>query len=112
MKVLLEECLPLDCRHELGGHDADTVQLRFPAARRLSVVLLRSATNQFADLQSLMKPLLEVLANITPGRIVKIEYSARHVLWCWAIRRCNLFLRACERPLNASSAFRTVAVTP
>ena len=26
MKVLLDECLPLDFRHELRGHDAHTVQ--------------------------------------------------------------------------------------
>jgi hypothetical protein len=26
MKVLLDECLPLDFRHELQGHDAHTVR--------------------------------------------------------------------------------------
>ena len=83
MRILLDECLPLDLRHSFPGHDAQTAQwagwkgtkngelLRAaetagyevlltvdqgiphqqpPAGRKLSIILVRSQTNQMEDL--------------------------------------------------------------
>jgi hypothetical protein len=106
MKVLLDESLPLDFRHELRAHEAHTVQWSgfkgmkngelLQAAeragyevlitvdqgipyqtssgnRRIAVVVLRSATNQLEDLKSLVASLIDALASIEPGQILKIE---------------------------------------
>ena len=105
MKVLLDECLPLDFRHSLRGHDVHTVQWagfksrkngelllaaemagydvfltvdqgiphqQHSASRKLSIVVVRSATNQIEDLLPLADAILSALAAITPGQIVLI----------------------------------------
>lgn len=91
MKVLLDECLPLDFRHSFTGHDAHTVQwaglkgkkngelLRAAEAagyevlltvdqgiprqqlgrlQKLSIVVVRSRTNQLEDLTPLVSAIL------------------------------------------------------
>jgi predicted nuclease of predicted toxin-antitoxin system len=105
MKILLDECLPLDFRHSFPGHDAQTVEwaglkgkkngelLRdaelagyevlltvdqgIPyqqnlAGRKLSIIPIRSRTNQLEDLLPLLEAILMALETMTPGRIVPI----------------------------------------
>ncbi len=104
MKILLDECLPLDLRHCFPGHDAHTAQWagfkskkngellraaeiagyevfltvdqgiphQLPAGGKLSIILVRSPTNQIEDLLTFADAILQALANITPGQIVPI----------------------------------------
>ena len=106
MKILLDECMPLDFRHSFPGHDAHTAQWagfkskkngellraaqsagydvfltvdqgiphQLPAAGgKLSVILLRSRTNQIEDLLHFVDAILKTLESVTPGQIVSIS---------------------------------------
>jgi len=108
MKILLDECLPVDFRHSFPAHDAHTAQwaglkgkkngelLRgaeaagydvlltvdhgIPhqqptAGRKLSIVLVRSRTNQIEDLLPLVNAIIRVLETIQPGQTVAIPLS-------------------------------------
>jgi predicted nuclease of predicted toxin-antitoxin system len=108
MKILLDECLPLDLRHSFPCHDAHTVQwagfkgkqngelLRAAeadgydvlltvyqgiprqqsiAGRRLSIVVVRSLTNQIEDLLPLVDAIAEALDTIRPGQIVTVPQT-------------------------------------
>lgn len=108
MKILLDECLPLDLRHSFPNHDAHTVQwarlkgtsngellrsaeaagydvlltvdqglprLLRQAHQRLSIILIRSQTNQIEDLLPLVDSILQALSAIKPGEIVSIPQS-------------------------------------
>ena len=105
MKILLDECLPLDFRHSFPGHDAHSVEwaglkgkkngelLRdaelagyevlltvdqgIPyqqnlAGRKLSIIPIRSRTNQLEDLLPLLEAILKAVETMTPGRIVPV----------------------------------------
>ena len=105
MKILLDECLPLDFRHSFPGHDAHTAEwaglkgksngelLRdaelagyevlvtvdqgIPhqqnlAGLKVSIILIRSRTNQLEDLLPLVEAILKALEAIAPGQIVTI----------------------------------------
>ena len=105
MKILLDECLPLDFRHSFPGHDAHsaewaslkgkkngellrdaelagyeillTVDQGIPhqqnlAGRKLSIIAIRSQTNQMEDLLPLVDAILNALETMTPGQIVPI----------------------------------------
>jgi hypothetical protein len=102
MKILLDECLPLDFRHSVPGHDAHTVQwaglkgkngellqtaaafgyealltvdLGFPRpeSEALAIVLIRSRTNQLADLVPLAAAIDNALQSIRPGEVVVVS---------------------------------------
>lgn len=108
MKILLDECLPVDFRHSFPGHEAHTVQwaglkgkkngellLAAVAAgyevlltvdqgvprqqpfgdRRLSVILIRSRTNQMEDLSPLAPAIMKVLESIQPGQTVVVPLT-------------------------------------
>jgi predicted nuclease of predicted toxin-antitoxin system len=105
MKILLDECLPLDFRHSFTSHDAHTVQWagfkskkngelllvaeragydvlltvdqgipseQHSAGRKLSIIVVRSQTDQIEDLLPFVEAILNALATITPGQIVSI----------------------------------------
>ena len=105
MKILLDECLPLDFRHSFPGHDAHsaewaglkgkkngellqaaelagyevllTVDQGIPhqqnlAGRKLSIITIRSRTNQLEDLLRFVDGILNALETMTPGQIVPI----------------------------------------
>lgn len=105
MKVLLDECLPLDFRHtfpehethtaewagfkgrrngdllraaEAAGYDALlTVDQGIPhqqpsAGRRISIIVIRSQTNQLEDLLPLADAILRALRAIEPGQTMTI----------------------------------------
>lgn len=105
MRILLDECLPLDFRHSFPSHEAHTVQwagfkgkkngdLLFaaeaagyevlvtvdqgiphqtdPAARTLSIILVRPRTNQIDDLKPLVPAILKVLETINPGQTITL----------------------------------------
>jgi len=105
MKILLDECLPLDFRHSLLPHNAHTAEwaglkgkkngelLRLaeaagydalltvdqgiphqlsPAGRRISIILIRSRTNQLDDLLCFANEILDVLEQVGPGEIAVI----------------------------------------
>ena len=105
MKILLDECLPLDFRHSFPSHDAHTVQwaalkgkkngellhaaelagydvlltidqgiphLQPSIGRKLSIILVRSRTNQIEDLLPLAGAILEALETIHPGQTVAV----------------------------------------
>lgn len=105
MKILLDECLPLDFRHSFPDHDAHsaewaglkgkkngellrdaelagyevilTVDQGIPhqqnlAGRRLSIVAIRSRTNQLEHLLPLVDAILTALEKIGPSQIVPI----------------------------------------
>ena len=108
MKILLDECLPVDFRHSFPTHDTHTAQwaglkgkgngelLRAAeiagydvlltidqgiphqqpsAGRRISIILVRSRTNQIEDLFPMVNAILEVLETIQPGQTVSIPIS-------------------------------------
>jgi predicted nuclease of predicted toxin-antitoxin system len=105
MKILLDECLPLDFRHSFPKHDAHsaewagfksrkngelllaaeaagyevlvTVDQGIPhqqqaAGRKLSIILVRSRTNQIEDPLPLVGAILDALETITPGQILTV----------------------------------------
>ena len=105
MKILLDECPPLDFRHSFPGHDAHsaewaglkgkkigellrdaelagyevllTVNQGIPhqqnlAGRKLSIIPIRSRTNQLEDLVPLVEAILNALETMAPGQIVPI----------------------------------------
>ena len=104
MKILLDECLPVDFRHSLSNHEAHTTEwagfkskkngdlLRAAetagydvlltvdqglthqqsAGRKLSIILIRSRTNQLEDLLPLVDSILKALEMILPGQTVGI----------------------------------------
>jgi predicted nuclease of predicted toxin-antitoxin system len=104
MKILLDECLPVEFRHSFPGHEAHTVQwaglkgmkngellLAAEAAgyavlltvdqgiprqaregRKLSIILIRSRTNQMEDLLPLAATITEALESIPSGQIVVV----------------------------------------
>jgi predicted nuclease of predicted toxin-antitoxin system len=105
MKILLDECLPLDFRHsfpgahtvqwaglkgkkngellraaEVAGYDVLlTVDQGIPrdndlAGRKLSVILIRSRTNQLEDLLHLFEPILQALRTVQPGQAVVVPF--------------------------------------
>ena len=108
MKILLDECLPVDFRRSFPAHEVHTAQwaglkgkkngelLRAAAAAgydvlltvdqgmprqqsahesNLSVVLIRSRTNQLEDLLPLAPAILRALESIQPGQIVSVPPS-------------------------------------
>jgi len=105
MKILLDECLPIDFRHSFPTHEAHTAQwaglkgkkngdlLRAaeaagydvlltvdqgfphqhsPVRRRLSIIVIRSQTNQMEDLLPLVTTILRMLETIQPGQTIAI----------------------------------------
>jgi len=105
VKILLDECLPLDFRHSFPNHDAHTAQwaglkghkngelLRAAevagydvlltvdqgiphqivfAGRKLSIILVRSRTNQIEDLLPLVDAIVRALETTQPGQTVEI----------------------------------------
>jgi predicted nuclease of predicted toxin-antitoxin system len=105
MKILLDECLPLDFRHSFPGHDTHTAQWagfkskkngdlllaaesadydvlltvdqgipqqQRSASRRLSIIVVRSRTNQIEDLLPFVDAILKALQTIAPGQIITI----------------------------------------
>jgi predicted nuclease of predicted toxin-antitoxin system len=105
VKILLDECLPLDFRHSFSSHDVHTAQwaglkgkkngelLRAAevagydvlltvdqgiphqtvfAGRKLSIILVRSRTNQIEDLLLLVDAIVHALETIQPGQTVEI----------------------------------------
>jgi predicted nuclease of predicted toxin-antitoxin system len=105
MKILLDECLPIDFRHSFPGHETHTVEwaglkgkkngelLRdaeiagyrvlltvdqgMPhqqniADRRISIVAIRSNTNQLEDLLPLAGRIEAALTTLKPGQFVTL----------------------------------------
>ncbi len=104
MKVLLDECLPVDLRHCFPEHEAHTVQWaglkgksngellrsaeaagykalltvdqgiprQHPPGGNLSVIVIRSRTNQMEDLLPLVPAILQALAALQPGEVREI----------------------------------------
>jgi len=105
MKILLDECLPLDFRHSFPNHDAHTAdwagfksrkngellqaaeqagyevlvtvdqgipRQQHPAGGMLSIILVRSRTNQIEDLLPLASAILKALTTIAPGPILTV----------------------------------------
>ncbi|MCX6599033.1 MAG: hypothetical protein NTV70_21985 [Acidobacteria bacterium] len=102
MKILLDECLPIDFRHHLPGHEVHTSEwagmkglknrlllqqaesagyevlitvdqgLRYQqnlAQRKISILMIRSRTNQMEDLVPLVGSVLVALTEILPGQV-------------------------------------------
>ena len=105
MKILLDECLPLDFLYSFPDHDAHsaewaglkgkkngellrkaerigyeillTIDQGVPhqqnlVGRKLSIIAIRSRTNQFEDLLPLVDAILDALNTMRPGQIVPI----------------------------------------
>jgi predicted nuclease of predicted toxin-antitoxin system len=105
MKILLDECLPIDFRHSFPTHEAHTAQWaglkgkkngdllraaeaagydvlltvdqgfphqQSPVRRRLSIIVIRSQTNQMEDLLPLVTTILRMLETIQPGQTIAI----------------------------------------
>lgn len=106
MKVLLDECLPLDFRRSFPGHDVHSAEwaglkgkkngdlLRDAelagyevlltvdqgishqqnlSGRKLSIILIRSRTNQLEELLPFVDAILNALESMIPGQTVPIE---------------------------------------
>ncbi len=105
MKILLDECMPLDFRHSFPTHEAHTAQWaglkgkkngellrdaeiagydvlltvdqgiphqQRPLGWKLSIILVRSRTNQIEDLLPLVDAILQALETIQPEQTVVI----------------------------------------
>jgi uncharacterized RmlC-like cupin family protein len=105
MKVLMDECLPLDFRHSFPGHEMHsaqwaglkgkkngellcaaegaqyevflTVDQGIPhqqnlSQRQISIILVRSRTNQIEDLIPLVDAISQALSRIQPSEILSI----------------------------------------
>ena len=108
MKVLLDECLPVDFRHSFPGHEVHSVEWaglkgkkngellqaaegggyqvlltvdqgiprqQTMVGRKLSIILIRSRTNQMEDLLPLAPQIIKALQFIQPGQSVLIPIS-------------------------------------
>jgi predicted nuclease of predicted toxin-antitoxin system len=99
VRILLDECLPVDFRHSFSGHEAHTVEWAGQQAaerggyqllltvdqgiprqqtmigRKLSIILIRSRTNQMEDLLPLAAAIRKALEFIEPGQTVLIPFS-------------------------------------
>ena len=108
MKILLDECLPLDFRHSFSRHEAHTVDWaglkgkkngellkaaeaagydvlltvdtgishhQPPAGRRLSIILIRSQTNQIEDLLPQINAISRALEEIHSGQTITVPLS-------------------------------------
>jgi predicted nuclease of predicted toxin-antitoxin system len=108
VKILLDECLPVDFRHSFPGHEAHSVEWaglkgkkngellqaaegggyqvlltvdhgisrqQTIVGRKLSIILIRSRTNQMEDLLPLAPAVIRVLEFIQPGQSVLIPFS-------------------------------------
>jgi predicted nuclease of predicted toxin-antitoxin system len=108
MKILLDECLPLDFRHGFPTHHAHTTQWaglkskkngelllaaevagydvlitvdqgiphqQYSVGRKLSIILVRSRTNQIDDLLPLVDAIIQALDTIQPGQTIEIPPS-------------------------------------
>ena len=75
MKILLDECLPVDFRHQMPGHEVHSAEwagfmgMKNLAQRRISILVIRSRTNQIEDLLPIIGTILSKLAEIQPGQI-------------------------------------------
>jgi predicted nuclease of predicted toxin-antitoxin system len=109
VKILLDECLPIDFRHGFPNHEVHTAEWaglkgtkngellraaeaagydvlltvdhgmqyqQSAAGRKLSILVIRSRTNQVEDLQPLVDQILHVLETVAPGQIMEIPYLA------------------------------------
>jgi predicted nuclease of predicted toxin-antitoxin system len=105
VKILLDECLPLDFRHSFPRHEVHsaewaglksksngellralelsgygvllTMDQGFPhqqnlRGRKVSVILLRAATNRIEDLLPLVDAVVRALERIAPGQVVTV----------------------------------------
>lgn len=103
MKILLDECLPVDFRHQLPGYEVHSAEwagfkgmnngklLRevesagydvflttdqgIPhqqnlAQRKISILVIRTRTNQIEDLLPIVGAILSKLSGIQPGQII------------------------------------------
>jgi hypothetical protein len=67
---------------EVAGYDVlltvdqGIPHLQPPAERKLSIILIRSRTNQIEDLLPLVNSILQALETIRPGQTVSIPLSA------------------------------------
>ena len=108
MRILLDECLPVDFRHSFPGHEAHTAEWagfkgkkngellqaaesggyqvlltvdqgiphqQTTIRRNLSIILIRSRTNQMEDLLPLAAAIIKALEFIQPGQSVLIPSS-------------------------------------
>ena len=109
MRILLDECLPVDFRHSFPGHEAHTVEWaglkgkkngellqaaerdgyqvlltvdqgiphqQTTLGRKLSIILIRSRTNQMEDLLPLAPAIIKELEFIQPGQSVLVPFAA------------------------------------
>jgi predicted nuclease of predicted toxin-antitoxin system len=109
MRILLDECLPVDFRHGFPSHAAHTVHWAglkgkkngelLDAAeaagydvlitvdqgmppqqraedRRISIILIRSRTNQIEDLSLLAPGIMKALDSIQPGEAIVVPSPA------------------------------------
>jgi predicted nuclease of predicted toxin-antitoxin system len=108
VKILLDECLPLDFRHSFSQHEAHTVQWaglkgkkngdllkaaeaagydvlltvdnglshqQPPTGRKVSIILIRSRTNQIEDLLPQVDAILQALEGIHSGQTITVPLS-------------------------------------
>ncbi len=106
MKILLDECLPVDFRHSFPGHEAHTAQWagfkskkngelleaaemagydvfmtvdqgiphqQALAARKLSIILVRSSTNQMEHLLPMVDAILAAPMTLKPSQILTVQ---------------------------------------
>ena len=85
MKVLLDECVPVDFRHHVTGHevftatyavvttDANVEHQINPATMPLAVVIFRVPSNNLADLLPLVPQLLSELGTLKPRTFTHVR---------------------------------------
>ena len=75
MKILLDECLPVDFRHSFPNHETHSAEWAGLKGKKNGELLIRSRTNQLEDLLPLAPAIINVLESIEPGQTVVIAVS-------------------------------------
>jgi hypothetical protein len=71
MRLLLDECLPKQLKHEFVGHIAVRYQQNLTELA-LGILVLHAVSNDISDLKPLVPAALVALPTVGPGTVVEI----------------------------------------
>lgn len=72
MRILLDECLPLDFRHSFPGHDTRTAEWAGLKGKKNGELLQAAEVAGYEVLLTVDQGILETLRIITPGQILAV----------------------------------------
>jgi hypothetical protein len=77
VKILLDECLPLDFRHSFPEHDVHTFRWAGFKGKKneMSIIIVAAPTNQLEDLLPLANQIVEALETLKRGAVIRVPES-------------------------------------